>query len=177
MTLWTNAPSREAGSRSYKLMRTPPQTAIKAIILSEFPVGTQLHYHRGRTLPCNPQDCPACKAGQKPRWKGYVYAMSESTRQIVIFEYTERAHETFERFIATYGNCRGAKMTARRTGKRDNSPLLVTFDDGRVDGALLPSPEGLQLCLESMWEIRQQDIPMTNEVASLPYAPQQRFQA
>lgn len=159
MTIWSNDPPREPGFNSYKLLRCPPKGTIRCIVLSHFPVGCDLHYWKGRSVPCKHTECDACKGGNRPRWKGYLFVKSLATNNVAILEYTARAHDAIQTFLATYPNIRGAKMTLTRTGARPNSPILITFDEGRADETFLPDPQGLQECLERMWEVKQQEIP------------------
>lgn len=159
MTNWTNEPSGNAGFHSYKLLRCPPKGRFQAIVLSRYPIGCDLHYWKGRSTPCRHSDCEACKNGNRPRWKGFLFVKSTATGTIAILEYTARAHDAIDVFLATYPNLRGAKLNLCRTGNRPNSPLLISFEDGRLDETGLPDPQDLTECLERMWEIRQQTLP------------------
>lgn len=163
MTIWTNDPPADAGFKSYKLLRCPPGKSLRCIVLSRFPIGCDLHFWKGRSTPCKHGDCEACHGGNRPRWKGYVFVKSLQTNSVAIMEYTARAHEAITAFLTTYPNLRGAKMGITRTGNRQNSPILITFDEGRSDEVLLPDPEDLQGTLERMWEIVQQPLPFNVE--------------
>ena len=101
---------------------------------------------------------------------------SLATGTIAILEYTARAHDAIDVFLATYPNLRGAKITLTRTGNRPNSPLLINFEEGRLDETGLPDPQELTQCLDRMWEIKQQTLPGIDQqiAADIRQAREQR---
>ena len=155
MVHWQNRPDEESGVSNYQIVRTPQGKEVQAIVLSEQLVGTKLHYWRGRSVPCSGPDCEACKGGNVARWKGYVLITNRACSQVYIFEFTQRAFDAFDRFFTEKGTLRGAIMTAKRLGKRPNSPLSITFEAGRHDEDLLPPEEDIAQMLSRMWETRK----------------------
>lgn len=132
---------------------------IEMVCLSDQPIGTNLHYWRGRSTPCNQTDCPACREGHTPRWKGYLFICPIKTRRVLIFEYTQRAHQEFTDQLAKRNTLRGLVFSAGRLGAKPNSPLQILMTDTVVDPTTLPNPEDLAEVLERMWEVRQQELP------------------
>jgi hypothetical protein len=128
---------------------------LEGIVLNEELIGTNLHYWRGRSRPCTGNDCDACKHGQKPRWKGYVFIYGERSKRTVIFEFTERAFGPFDAYFTEHGTLRGAKLKASRLSKKENGPIHVVFDDANYDRPNLPKPTDLRGVLERMWEINE----------------------
>lgn len=171
MANWTNVPPTDREYSSYQILRTPPGNGLKCVILNHDVLGVMLHYWHGRSTPCNPTDCPACKDGHRPRWKGYVFVMSCRTRRVAILEFTERVYDTFNDARRRFGTLRGTTVTLTRTGSRANSPLMATFADTLEESDRLPNPEGLTDVLDRMWEVRQQTLQfdrgqMISELAS-----------
>lgn len=170
MTIWTDSPPASDDTRTYQICRTPAKGKCRTVILSDSPVGVMLHYWKGRSTPCNRSDCEACKNGHRPRWKGYLYAMSERTRRIIIFEYPERPHPEVQAEEAKRKTLRGSILIAERTGTRPNSPVMISFEGTTPHLELLPTPTNLRETLERMWEVRQQplDFLRANALAELP---------
>lgn len=158
MTEWTNAPPTNDDRRSYKLLRCPAGGSIRGIIVNAEPVGAQLHYWKGRTVPCNKLDCDACKASHVPRWKGYLLIQSRASTRLAIVEYTERIHGDIAREHATNNGLRGSEIKIYRLGSKPNSPLYCEFDGKCSNLDLLPPEEDIQTMLERMWEVRQQPL-------------------
>lgn len=174
MTTWQNDPPTASDFRSYQIVRTPSTGRSRLTILSTHPVGVMLHYWKGRSTPCNRNNCEPCKAGHRPRWKGYLYVMTEATRRILIFEYPERPHPDVQAELAKRHTLRGCMIAVNRAGKRANSPVVITFEGTTPHPDLLPEPDGLCETLERMWEIRQQPLEFLKDQA-LKEALEQRL--
>lgn len=153
MSIWTNRPTADAVPPSFRITRTPATGYMRATVLSDTLIGCKLHYFHGRSKPCNGEQCEACKAGQLPRWKGYVFIFSEQSKSIGIFEFTERAFLAFDCYYTEHGTLRGADMRSTRIGKKANSPIEVTFMEGNRDRKGLPAPDDLEGTLMRMWEV------------------------
>lgn len=159
MSIWNASPAREGTIPNYHILRTPTTQGIRAVCIGDRHEGVKLHFWKGRSRPCPGDDCPACMEGHVPRWKGYVLVKSVDNPKIVIFEFTERAHHAFHDRFLRYGSLRGCIFLARRTNRKINGPLVVEFEDARMDEALLPGDCDLRAMLERIWEIRQQGLP------------------
>lgn len=153
MAHWTNEPTFHDDTPSYQLLRCQPATTLRATILSDHVAGTQIHYWKGRTTPCNQTACDACKAGHRPRWKAYLYIISRKTQRIAIIEFTERCMQEVALYLQTHNTLRGANLTLSRTGNRPNSPLHLELSEPTCDPTKLPTPDGLTEVLDRMWEL------------------------
>lgn len=156
MTIWHDRPELNDRPQAFTLLRTPPKGEINGIVCSEEQIGVKLHFWKGRSVPCKGDLCEACKEGQNPRWKGYVYIWSPNSKTTAIFEFTERAFSAFDTYFTEHGTLRGAKMTARRLSKRPNGPVNITFAGGNYADSNLPQPHSLREVLLRMWEINSQ---------------------
>jgi hypothetical protein len=163
MSIWSDAPKREDLPANYRIMRCPPKGEIRGVVASDVIVGTHLHYFRGRSTPCSKSQCEACEAGHVPRWKGYVLLMSLKTKNLQIFEFTERAYEAFLQKQEQHASLRGCVLTCRRTANRPNGPLQATFDEARYDDALIPPVPDLREILQRIWEVKQQPLPLERD--------------
>lgn len=176
MSIWAQAPATGGATRNYRIFRTPNAAAIRAICISHKWEGVKLHFWKGRSLPCIGANCEPCIEGHAPRWKGYVLIKNPDSPSVVIYEFTERAHEAFEQRWRRYSSLRGCVFVARRTNKKVNGPLLVEFEEARYDEALLPDASDLRSILERIWEIRQQTLPsLINSDADLQNRPELRL--
>lgn len=155
MPIWTTNPEGAGQKTNYRILRCPTGRPITGVVLDDEFVGTNLHYWKGRSKPCEGATCEACEAGHRPRWKGYVHLYSPQTKTIVIFEFTERVVHEFRAFQTRFGSLRGACITARRLNSKVNGPLLLEFAEGRQDGALLPQVTDLREILCRIWEVKQ----------------------
>lgn len=166
MSHWQSAPDASSRTQNFRIFRTPANKLVEMVCLSQAFIGAKLHFWKGRTKPCCGTNCPACAEGQRPRWKGYVLAYHQPTRTIVIFEFTDRAHQAFHEATVKHRHLRGMKFTTSRLNKKVNGPLRVEFTDIREESPHLPAEVDLMDMLERIWEIRQQDLPFES---SLPH--------
>lgn len=163
MIHWNTNPNPELTKTNYRILRCPANRALTGVILDEEWCGTELHFWKGRSMPCPRVACEACEAGHPPRWKGYVHIYDRNTKTTVILEFTERVTHEFSAFVKTYGSLRGAVITARRLNNKPNGPLHVEFAEGRIDGKLLPTPNPLEQTLERIWEVKQTGLRISDD--------------
>lgn len=165
MSHWQESPDDTTRSLNYRIYRTPVGREVTLVALSNRFIGAKLHYWRGRSTPCEGQDCPACKDGQRPRWKGFLFAYHRDTRTIVIFEFTDRGYEPMQDQLDRHHSLRGLIFKTARLNKRPNGPIQITFTDTREESPHLPNPDGLAEMLERIWEIRQNRLEFDHENA------------
>lgn len=155
MSHWQQTPDDSCKAQNFRIYRTPVGREVTLVALSKTFIGAKLHYWRGRSTPCAGNDCQACKEGQRPRWKGFLFAYHRDTRTVVIFEFTDRGYEPMQETLERHKSLRGLLFKASRLNKRPNGPIQITFSDTREESPHLPNPEGLHEMLERIWEIRQ----------------------
>lgn len=153
--------------RGLQLRRVEPGKILSGICLSHDLVGTYTHYYRGRTRACCKLDCAACLARAPRRWYSYLVAMNERTRQLDIFEITDEACETFEKFFAEHRTLRGYSVAMKRRNERANSRVLVSIAGPRLDDVSIPkAPDPIPMLLR-MWEfdlVGPQEVSREREV-------------
>ena len=66
MVNWMNNPPDDQNQLSFRIIRTPAKGKITGIVLSPEPLGVLLHFWHGRSVPCDPRRCEACKDGHRP---------------------------------------------------------------------------------------------------------------
>lgn len=155
MDPWSDRPRREAQTRAYQLLRTPPKGELKGIVLSDQQVGCYTHFWRGRTTVCTHEVCDACTAGRAPRWYGYLAIWSPTSHTTGILEFTEAALASVDAYFTTHGTLRAAKLIARRISHRANGRVVLDISEGNYAAATLPECPDVKSVLCKIWEIKE----------------------
>lgn len=177
MANWTQEPNTDPNRQPFKIHRVPANKPIRGVIISHAVIGTDLHYWKGRSVPCSTHSCPACQAGQSPRWRGYIQLCSADNHTIQIVEITERVWQIFQTNAAQHGSLRGLGIELRRINGRANGPLDATFDGIKKSDKELPTEADLTIILERMWEYRQTALPGCESEADPSSKPVLKLQA
>ncbi len=159
MAEWTTAPPDNDQRAPYRVIRTNHMKPLRGVILSQHLVGIMLHYWKGRSKPCEGNECEACQAGQKPRWKGYFQVHNADNQTVYIVEITERVWHEFNEEDRKNGTLRGARIELQRTNRKANGPLAARFLAGRTAESELGKEVAIVPILERMWEITGQVGP------------------
>ncbi len=163
MAMWQNRPEFDKDNLPYRIHRCPAAKTMKGVIVSDGIIGTALHYWKGRSVPCTHDECTACIAGNKPRWKGYFQMKSADEHTVQIVEITERVYPLFEAAKRKHGSLRGLGVRLSRINGKPNGPLQADFDGIQASDAELPAEANLCDILERMWEQKQSAPPITPE--------------
>lgn len=153
-----NEPPKDERGQSLPLMRCPTHKPISGIITSTNLVGTQTHYYRGRTIPCDSGNCPACSDGVPWRWHGYVSLFSATSSRQVLFEFTARAAEPLTAYRETYGTLRGCKLTAKRINSSANARVMMQCIPADLAKLTIPKEPDLLAALSIIWNIERPAI-------------------
>lgn len=159
MATWSDRPTRSNDNQPFKIYRCPANRPLKVICVSEMLIGCDLHYWKGRSVPCSGNECTACQAGQMPRWRGYFQGFSEDSRTVRIIEVTERVWGIFDAATKKHGSLRGLGVRIERMNGKVNGPLSATFEGMMKSPGELPEEADLIAILERMWEHRQGALP------------------
>jgi hypothetical protein len=159
MATWTPRPTNGAQSQPFRIHRVKPGAGSKGVIVSYDVIGTELHFWKGRSVPCTGNTCTACQSGQQPRWKGYVQVLAAATNVVVICELTDRCVPAIDEAKRIHGSLRGLGVHIRRANARVNGPLEIEFAGTQRSDGELPDPADLIEMLERMWEQRQTALP------------------
>lgn len=158
MLKFENQPPADPRGNSLPLLRCPTNRAICGIITSSDLVGTNTHYYRGRTIPCDHGDCPACADGVPWRWHGYVGLFSTGTNRQVLFEFTAKCSEPLVQYRKAYHTLRGCMMTAKRANSSPNSRVILMTKPADLEKITLPKEPNLLEALSIIWNIERPAI-------------------
>lgn len=158
MPVFTNRPPEDSSGPGLRLRRTPAPGKLTGIVTCRELIGCPTHFYRHRTVPCEPPDCEACKAGHPWRWHGYLSAIDCKTNEHFIFEMTAQAAETFTQYQARHDTLLGCLFEAARLGDRHNGRVLMRCKPADLTKINLPSAPDLMMCLCHIWNIPRPDL-------------------
>lgn len=158
MPSWTKTPPTDLGRSGYRLIRTPPNHPLTAYVLSDNLVGCKTHFVGNRTIPCEHPDCEPCNSGVAWRWHGYLAVLIATTQEIVIFECTARASQTFAAYFQRYGTTRGCQFKAERLNARHNGRVLIQARPADLAKINLPKSPPVEKLLCHIWNISEQQV-------------------
>lgn len=156
MPKWTSSAPDDPRGPAFPIVRTPPRRPLTAIVTAEDLVGTHTHFFKGRTIPCEAEECPACQEGFPYRWHAYVSAWVQETGLHFIFECTAQAAEAFTEYRETFEKVRGCLFEATRAGNRPNGRVLIRTKTAKLQGLNLPKPPDIIKCLAILWNLPAQ---------------------
>lgn len=159
MPNWESQPPERDHDYVHRILRTPRETDLKAIVTSTAPIGCCTHFLKNRTTPCEGlPDCPACNEGYSWRWHGYLAAMLTTSMEHVIFEFTATASDTFKNYLAQYGSTRGCHFKAKRPSGRPNGRVVIQTVPADLTRWSLPEPPDLKAILCHVWNVKNDTI-------------------
>jgi len=158
MLNFTTAAPEEKQGRTLSIVRTPSPGALIAIVTCSHMVGCPTHFWHGRTLPCQPPDCPACAEGTAWRWHGYVTCLNDKTGEHQLFEMTAQASEEFTTYQQRHNTLRGCKFHATRAGGRTNGRVLIRTRPIDLKLIALPPAPDIIKCLCHLWNIATDNV-------------------
>ncbi len=153
MATFSNAPPSDPRGIALPLTRTPSTGNLRALITSDDLIGCYTHFWKGRTLPCDVDDCAACAGGMPYRWHAWVSALTSQKRQHILFEMTAQVAEVFAEYKTANGTLRGALFDANRPSRRPNGRVCVQIKSQDLTGITLPTAPDLIKCLSIIWNI------------------------
>jgi len=155
MPLWINDPQDDAERFAYRILRTPADKPLTAIVTSLEVIGTNTHFVNNRTVPCEGLGaCEFCDQGYSWRWHGYLAAMHVQTSEHLIFEFTAPASKTFKTYLDRGGNIRGCKFTAHRPSKRPNGRVVISCTPVDPTRLRIPEPPDVAAILCHIWNVQ-----------------------
>lgn len=158
MLKFNSDPPEDPRGTSLPLVRCPTMKAISGIILSDDLIGTNTHFYRGRTLPCDDGNCPACTDGFPWRWHAYLALYGLSSNRVVLFEMTAKATEPLILYRKAYGTLRGCHLTAKRANSSPNSRVIITTKRADLQATTLPDAPNVISALSIIWNIESPSI-------------------
>lgn len=167
---------------AYILRRTPHDRQGNYVSVSADFIGIRTHFFNKRTCPCLKFACPACDAGNRARWNGYLLVVDKKDQMLVIFEFTSRIVRNIDDHIKLIGTMRGTEFLCFRPSGKVNGGLSIQIKGVHPKATSLPKDVPIWPILSHIWGIKESAVPqheMTeddnslmgvgkNEVASLP---------
>jgi hypothetical protein len=116
---------------------------MHATVFNREIVGAMTHYTGARTQLCTAPDCQACRDHQEPRWYGYMAVYNPKTLARAILEIPKGPILSFNDYLKSYRDLRGARLTLYRRPQRANGGVYV--DLAPPDPLLLKYPDEIDL--------------------------------
>lgn len=155
MPNWIDDPQDDAAAFAYRIIRTPPDKTLTAIVTALEVAGCNTHFGNNRTVPCEGLNaCKWCDEGYSWRWHGYLSAMHVVTSEHFIFEFTAPASKTFKTYLSRCDNLRGCKFTAYRPSKRVNGRVVIACAPIDQTRTRIPEPPDVRAILCHIWGVK-----------------------
>ena len=159
MPRWMDTPPKGSDHPSFRIVRTPADKPITAIVTSEEIVGCTTNFVQNRTIPCEgPDTCEHCAAGHSWRWHGYLSAMLTTTHEHILFEFTAPPSDTFRNYLLRYKTLRGCVFTARRPSGRPNGRVVVTCKYVAPTDLRIPARPNIRNILCRVWNLQTERV-------------------
>lgn len=152
---WSDRPNYDLSHARHDIVRCGPGSLRPHIILNDEIVGAELHWFQGRSTPHLKQGCPFCGPGKQTVWKGHVCGLCETSRKIVIVEFTGPCLDQLNEYKLRHGTLRAARLKLHRTGGKPNGKLFAQVEPSGIGTNELPAPFDLRAALHFMWNSRR----------------------
>lgn len=153
-----NTPPDDPRGTSLPLLRCPPNRALVGTIVSHDLVGCNTHYYRGRSIPCDQGQCPACEDGMPWRWHAWVGLWLDATGKIVLLELTAAACEPLKTYREAYGTLRGCRLKAQRANSSPNSRVILQTKPADLEKITLPAEPNVLNALSIIWGLANDEL-------------------
>jgi len=164
-----NEAPKDPRGNSLPLIRTPANRPLVGIVTCDEMLGTRTHYYRGRTIPCDDQNCPACDDGMSWRWHAYLSVAHVLNRRQALIEFTAAGVEPFKLYREAYGTLRGCHFTARRAQIAANSRVIVQCKQADLEKITLPDAPNILEALAIIWNIELPAIVVDGIAKDVPH--------
>lgn len=158
MPTYTNEPPPEPSGAALPIKRTPAMKALVAIVTSEDLAGTPTHFFKGRTRPCEKEDCEACEQGIPWRWHAYLSAVDADSMLHFLFECTAQASQAFIQYRKAHGTLRGCMFSAKRWKAASNSRVIIQTRPANLEKITLPQSPILPAVLAVLWSLPKGEV-------------------
>ncbi len=161
MPVFSDTPPQDPRGPSFVIVRTPTGQPLKGIITSENLIGCYTHFWKRRTMPCERDDCEACRAGIPFRWHCYQSAYLAKSHAHVLFECTAQAGEKFVEYREAHGTIRGCLFTASRMNFAPNARIIINCQPANLQEIILPKPPDIIRVLAILWDFPLSEVKAT----------------
>lgn len=169
MPSFSNVPPADARGVGLPIVRTPHMRNLRAIVTSSDLIGCFTHFWKGRTMPCEGQDCPAHQAGMPFRWHAWLGALLNRDGHHALFEMTAQAAEPFVQYREAHGTLRGCEFDAHRLNNAPNGRVHIVCRLRDCSTIKLPKEPNLIRCLSIIWNIAMPEIDVAGCLKGVPH--------
>lgn len=177
---WSTEPPPTAKAASTQIYRCGKNGTGRFAILCEQITGCEVHFYRGRTIPCLMKSegwCLPCEdpKGNASRWRGYLSVIQTHTHQTFLLELTPPCCGPLQDYLRDYRTLRGAVIELHRQSGKPNGRITASINRLKIDIADLPEPLDVKSQLATIWEIHKlerglghppiNDSPAVNRIA------------
>lgn len=157
MQKWSTLPPASEGPATLPIERTPPKGELVGWITSHKMLGCPVHWYKGRTKPCQLEDCHACAQNVPWRWKGYLGLHVKKDNRHVLFEFPAQVGEKLGDYLKTHRSLRNLLIAVNRIPEKPNGKVNLRWKD--TDDKILAIHEepNLLYILSALWDIPLQE--------------------
>jgi hypothetical protein len=157
---FSSEPPEDSNPAQYRLIRTPQNGSLNAIILSDAIIGTWTHYHDGRTQYCHGLHCSSCATGNARRWHGYVALWNPRTGNVSILELPIGPSQLVADRRRSDGPLRGQAIRTYRHPAKPNGRVWVEIAPPKAPLPAMPAAPDIPTILAHMWGASQSNTRM-----------------
>jgi len=168
MPTFSNCLPAKTEHRGYDLRRTPADKPIKGLITSDDIIGCNTHWWGGRTVPCEDDDCEACRNNTPSRWHCYFSIYESGSKDHFIFECTGKAALPLVDWRKTNGSLRGVLITACRPKRRRNARVDIILRPFDTTGIIVPKAPDLMRAMAVIWQLPADAVKLDKAVRETP---------
>jgi len=168
MPQFSNQAPADTTSNGIRLLRTPAAVPLTGHVLSDVLMGCPTHYVGNRTIPCEGEECTPCESGVTWRWHAWIAIQLSTTQEVVLFEMTAKASETFTEYYKRYGTIRGAAFKAYRLNQKSNGRVLIQAKPADLAKVTLAPEPNVQKLLCHIWNIPETQVIQTDHQTRPP---------
>jgi len=150
---WNDRPPPPTEFAGIRLIRVSPTRDLVGIITSHKLTGCPTHYVHRRTQPCTGANCVHCLDGLQPRWHGYLSIRSPYSETQYVVELTSLAAGPVADYQDRHGDLRGARLHAKRSSPKPNSPVQTEVLPHDTDLRTLPNEVNMRKYLTMLWSV------------------------
>lgn len=161
---WSNQPPTQPDTFALRIIRTPKEQSLDAIITCPEITGCYTHFIHNRTVPCEGSpECEHCQNGHSHRWHGYVSCILVKTFEHVLFEFTAIAGQTFTNFREVHQTLRCCRFKARRPSGRHNGRIVIACTLHDATHGRIPDPPNIRNILCHIWNVQNSNVEQRSD--------------
>lgn len=146
-------------SPAYRIVRPTATKPVAGQPLLDWPPVYRVHFYLGRTIPCLESDCPCTLAPMPTKERTIIPVATARGTTTVILDLPVSKWWDLREIGDRYGSLRRCRISAERTGPRNNSPIIIRHRslvdaDWYSDQILDPGPIFQEICVSSVEFIR-----------------------